>query len=100
MHQVWIDGRLQRDQLVNLGLRVALGHGRGIPCPSAIPEQRRFLILDQHGFHGVAFNFCGSQTHTRVEQLREARLMAISANIAIDLEAAERMVRAPSSPGR
>ncbi|KAJ7215151.1 hypothetical protein C8J57DRAFT_1440578 [Mycena rebaudengoi] len=60
--QVWTGEFFSRTTLRELGLRLQLGHWEGNDHRCPLPEQVRgdsFVIIDDHGVHDVAVDFCG-----------------------------------------
>ncbi|KAJ7248075.1 hypothetical protein C8J57DRAFT_1673431 [Mycena rebaudengoi] len=60
--QVWMGEFFSRTTLRALGLRMQLGHWEGSDHRCALPERVRddvFVIVDDHGVHEVALDFCG-----------------------------------------
>ena len=43
----------------SLGLRVQLGHKRGLLCPSRVPAHKDFVVLHVNGIHVLDIDFCG-----------------------------------------
>ncbi|KAJ6532229.1 hypothetical protein DFH09DRAFT_1092896 [Mycena vulgaris] len=72
--QTWRGGHWIRDTLKNLGLRIQMGHGRGGHCIFPVPKDC-FFIVDRHGIHDVAVDFCGCSqaVGTRANQLSQAQ---------------------------
>ncbi|KAF8133031.1 hypothetical protein EV363DRAFT_1397923 [Boletus edulis] len=59
--------------LNSLGLRIQLGHQNGEQCLLPI-SKNDFVVVDSHGIHVVALDFCGCQTaQTPVRQLLRFR---------------------------
>jgi hypothetical protein len=61
--------------LKTLGLRVQLGHTPGERCYNAQPVScDEFTVIDAHGIHDVAVDFCGCETaQIRYKQLLRVR---------------------------
>ncbi|KAJ7260647.1 hypothetical protein C8J57DRAFT_1636746 [Mycena rebaudengoi] len=60
--QVWTGEFFSHTTLWELGLRLQLGHWEGNDHRCPLPEQVRgdsFVIIDDHGVHDVAVDFCG-----------------------------------------
>ncbi|KAJ6487349.1 hypothetical protein DFH09DRAFT_1105922 [Mycena vulgaris] len=62
--ETWVGRHWVRDTLKNLGLRIQLGHGRGGHCIFPVPKAP-FFIVNQHGIHAVAVDFCGCGSAVR-----------------------------------
>ena len=72
----WNGTFFERATLKNLGLRIQLGHPINQPCPLPAPSSGDdFVVIDSHGIHEVALDFCGCGTNgTMVEQLLRQRI--------------------------
>lgn len=71
--QKWNGVHFQEESLMNLGLRVQLGHKAKEQCILPIRKDN-FVVIDSHGMHTVAVDFCGCQTaQTAVRQLLRLR---------------------------
>ncbi|KAG1868670.1 hypothetical protein F4604DRAFT_1927220 [Suillus subluteus] len=74
-YQMWNGKFFQSVTLKNLGLRVQLGHTPGERCYNAQPVScDKFTVIDAHGIHDVAVDFCGCETaQIRYKQLLRVR---------------------------
>ncbi|KIK33966.1 hypothetical protein CY34DRAFT_98770, partial [Suillus luteus UH-Slu-Lm8-n1] len=77
LHRIdmWNGSFFQSITLKALGLRVQLGHTPGERCYNAQPVScDEFTVIDAHGIHDVAVDFCGCETaQIRYKQLLRAR---------------------------
>lgn len=73
----WNGKFFERVSLMDLGLRVQLGHDHGVSCPrprAAFDDE--FTIIDNNGIHTIALDYCGcNQGISPVRQLLRARLL-------------------------
>ncbi|KAG1789189.1 uncharacterized protein HD556DRAFT_1433840 [Suillus plorans] len=60
--QHWVDGHFENTSLKALGLKIQLGHRVGERCCNPAPTHNNFIVLDVHGVHLVAVNFCKCKT--------------------------------------
>ncbi|KAJ7033004.1 hypothetical protein C8F04DRAFT_958270 [Mycena alexandri] len=68
--EMWNDGKFERATLKALGLRIQLGHGK--PNKARLRQGRcanpqravddDFVVIDVHGIHEVALDFCACET--------------------------------------
>ncbi|KAJ7744329.1 hypothetical protein B0H16DRAFT_1322199 [Mycena metata] len=86
-HQIkrWTGQMFERTTLKALGLRIQLGHWHGTTrtCPNPLPATGDdFVIVDLHGVHDVALDYCGCGTngHPTVQLLRAQLWPATSTN--------------------
>ncbi|KAJ7690306.1 hypothetical protein B0H16DRAFT_1353744, partial [Mycena metata] len=87
-HQIelWTGHMFQRKTLKDLGLRIQLGHWHGVNrgvCAVPLPATGDdFVIVDIHGVHDVALDYCGCGTggHPTVQLLRAHLWPATSTN--------------------
>jgi hypothetical protein len=57
--QEWCNGYFQTRYLIDLGVRVQLGHRVGDRCPYALPQaQKEFTVVHVNGIHMVRLCFC------------------------------------------
>ena len=60
--------------LMQLGLRIQLGHTPPDFCPAPVADDG-FIIIDTHGVHEVSLSYCGcNAARSRRSQLADARL--------------------------
>ncbi|KAJ7732706.1 hypothetical protein B0H16DRAFT_1732692 [Mycena metata] len=86
-HQIeyWTGEMFERTTLKALGLRIQLGHWYGATrvCPNPQPAiADDFVIVDLHGVHNVALDYCGCGTagHPTVQLLRAQLWPATTTN--------------------
>ncbi|KAJ7438372.1 hypothetical protein B0H11DRAFT_1752825 [Mycena galericulata] len=76
--QYWNGQHFQDKALMELGLRIQLGHWVGRNNRCSLPEPapgKAFVIVGDHGVHRVALDFCGcGQGGSHANQLLRARL--------------------------
>ncbi|KAJ7761424.1 hypothetical protein B0H16DRAFT_1312223 [Mycena metata] len=82
--ETWDGTSFERNTLRHLGLRIQLGHKRGVTCPGVIArtpaewekvKEDSFCIVDDKVIHEVALDFCTCGTAApRAVQLLRARL--------------------------
>ncbi|KAJ7447609.1 hypothetical protein B0H11DRAFT_1744856 [Mycena galericulata] len=76
--QYWNGEHFEEKPLIDLGLRVQLGHWVGRSNRCNLPEPapgKDFVIVGDHGVHRVALDFCGCGTGgSHANQLLRARL--------------------------
>ncbi|KAJ7019538.1 hypothetical protein C8F04DRAFT_1276138 [Mycena alexandri] len=86
LHQIefWTGVIFERKTLKDLGMRIQLGHWHSVNrCPVPLPASGDdFVIVDIHGVHNVAFDYCGCGTgsHPTVQLLRAHLWPATSTN--------------------
>ncbi|KAG1736656.1 uncharacterized protein EDB91DRAFT_1249957 [Suillus paluster] len=76
LHRIdmWSNSYFQRTSLKQIGLRMQLGHNPGEICYNPHPSTRDdFIVIDVHGIHEIALNFCGcASSQVRYKQLLHA----------------------------
>ncbi|KAJ7156814.1 hypothetical protein C8R43DRAFT_1125395 [Mycena crocata] len=75
--ELWTGVHFEKKTLKQLGLRIQLGHwhrDRRCPVPERAPGDD-FVIVDDHGVHEVALDFCGCGGGSQSQQLLRAGLM-------------------------
>ncbi|KAJ7159042.1 hypothetical protein C8R43DRAFT_882221, partial [Mycena crocata] len=75
--ELWTGVHFEKKTLKQLGLRIQLGHwhrDRRCPVPERAPGDD-FVIVDDHGVHKVALDFCGCGGGSQSQQLLRAGLM-------------------------
>ncbi|KAF8425033.1 hypothetical protein L210DRAFT_3421490 [Boletus edulis BED1] len=69
----WNGAFFERDSLINIGLRIQLGHNANETCRLPVKKDN-FMVIDCHGIQTVAVDFCGCETaQTPVRQLLRFR---------------------------